>query len=136
MPGSMSFERLPPAETDRPSFLWPAVLVVSLLLYVAVLLADVGSPIRPLMAAWFLLICPGLAVVPLARLRDPLVEVVAVLSVSLVLDLLVSMSLLYVGVWTWQRAVAVLGYFALLGAAAQVVRDLRWNGSVGVARDA
>ena len=125
MPASTLSNPMPPASVDRHRFLWPAIGVGTLIVYVAVLLAGVGGPIRPLVTAGFLLSGPGLALVPLARLRDPLVEVVAVVAVSLVLDLLVSMTLLYVGVWTWQRAIVVLGSLVVLGAVVQVVRTMR-----------
>jgi len=50
----------------------PAVLLSSVLALGAVLIAGAESPLRTLLAVWFLLACPGLALAPLVRLSDAL----------------------------------------------------------------
>ena len=78
------------------------------------------QPIRTLAAASMVMVLPGAAVTRLVRLRDPLLVLVAVPSTSLALTVLLSTGLMYVGVWTWQLTLALLGVVTV--AAAGLVR--------------
>jgi hypothetical protein len=67
------------------------------------------QPMRALAAASMLLLLPGLAVARLLRLSDPLLFLVAALSVSLALTTLTSTGLMYAGIWSWQLTLLLLG---------------------------
>jgi len=80
--------------------LWSFIIVVST---IAVLITTSwgGSGIsRPITAFWFILICPGMALVRLLHLDDVLVEVTLALGLSLALDALVATVILYSGRWS------------------------------------
>jgi hypothetical protein len=89
-----------------------------------VAVAQPVQPVRALAAASVVMLLPGAAVVRLVRLRDPLLVLVAVPSTSLALTVLVSTGLMYVGSWTWQLTLALLGGLtAAVAAASGLVRD-------------
>lgn len=89
-----------------------------------VAVAQPVQPIRALAAASVVMLLPGAAVARLVRLRDPLLVLVAVPSTSLALTVLVSTGLMYVGSWTWQLTLALLGgVTAAVAAASGLVRD-------------
>jgi hypothetical protein len=76
------------------------------------------QPIRAVAAGSILLLLPGLAVAKFLRLRDHLLLLAVVPSVSLGLTVLASTGLMYAGVWSWQLTLALLG--AVTAAAAAV----------------
>lgn len=101
-----------------------AVLVALGILLPLVAMAQPVQPIRALAAASVVMLLPGVAVGRLIRLRDPLLVLVAVPSTSLALTVLVSTGLMYVGSWTWQLTLALLGgVTAAVAAASGLVRD-------------
>jgi hypothetical protein len=66
----------------------------------------------------FLVLAPGLSLIPLVRLGDRLAQLVLGVALSLTLDLLVAQVMLVVG-WHPEAAVAVLAELCLLGVALQ-----------------
>lgn len=67
------------------------------------------QPIRALAAASVLMLLPGIAVARLLRVGDPILFLAMVPAVSLALTVLTSTSLMYVGIWSWQLTLALLG---------------------------
>ena len=81
-----------------------------------------AQPIRALAAATVVMLLPGAAMARLVRLRDPLLVLVAVPSTSLALTVLMSTGLMYVGIWTWQLTLALLGVVTVAAATTDLVR--------------
>ena len=98
----------------------PGLVMVSLCALVLVVLGDVGTPVRPLVAAWFLLMAPGLALAPLLRLPDGWGELTVVLALSVALDIVVAASVMYAGAWSPVLATALLGGISVVGALLQL----------------
>ena len=98
----------------------PVLVVASVGALALVAAAGAGSPLRPLVAAWFLLTAPGLALAPLLRLRDAWGELALVLSLSVALDIVVATALMYAGAWSPALIVSVLAAVSLVGAALQL----------------
>ena len=67
------------------------------------------QPIRALAAASVLMLLPGIAVARLLRVGDPILFLAMVPAVSLALTVLTSTSLMYVGIWSWQLTLTLLG---------------------------
>jgi hypothetical protein len=67
------------------------------------------QPVRALAAATVLMCLPGLAVARFLRLREPLLFLAVVPSVSLALTALAATGLMYAGVWSWQLTLGSLG---------------------------
>jgi hypothetical protein len=87
---------------------WPQLATASGLLAGALVLAGVHSPVRVLVVLWFVLICPGMAVVRLLRLADPVAELALAVAVSITLAGLVSGVALYAGLWSPDVSLVVL----------------------------
>lgn len=83
------------------------------------------SPVRVVLAVVFLLFVPGWAVADLLAVADILYGVIIAVSLSLALDTIVSLTLLYVHAWSlrWATAIlVVLTLCALLGACVRTWR--------------
>ena len=119
-----------PATRHPRAWLWPAIIVVSSAAIAILTYAGVESPVRVAFAFWFLLVCPGMALVRLLRLKDVIVELTLAVALSLALDALVASALVYTGLWSSKSSLAILIAISIAGAAAQLKRamdDGRWT---------
>ncbi len=80
----------------------------SALLALVLFASGVSSPVRSIAVLWFLVVCPGMAVVQRIALRSPALEFMLVVPVSLAIDETVSLSLMYLRGWTPGRCLAVI----------------------------
>lgn len=106
-------------------WLWPVALLASAGGAVAAYLWDPPGALRFAVVGWFLLICPGMALARLLRLRDPLAEWSLAVALSLGLATLVGSALLYAGRWDVGHAVATLAALCAACALAQLVAEVR-----------
>ena len=111
-----------------PRMIPAAVVCASSVALAVALAADAPAAVRSPLALWFLLACPGLALVPLLRLDGPAGRWALVVALSLAVDLLVTLVMLYAGLWSPAGIFAVLAAISILGGVAQL-RPVR-----GVAR--
>jgi hypothetical protein len=79
------------------------------------------GPIRALATLSFLLVGPGLALVPLLRLDGVLAPAVAVVAASVVLDGVIAETLVLARAWSPTLGLGILVTITLLGAALQIV---------------
>lgn len=79
---------------------WPAVTVGSGVVALIAVLGDLGAPARPAMVCWFVLVCPGLAVVRPLRLGSLLWEWTLAVAVSMALAVVVGQVMLAIGGWS------------------------------------
>jgi uncharacterized membrane protein len=100
----------------RSLWLWPILLIISAVILMVLVVADIHSPIRPVVALWFLLICPGMAIIRLLKLNDPSSEWVLAAATSLGLDALVSIVMLYAGFWYPAYGLLILSAVTIVGA--------------------
>jgi uncharacterized membrane protein len=107
-----------------PKWLWPIIITLSAAVVGGFVYGDVTSPIRPIVALWFLVFCPGMALVRLLRLRDVWAEVTLATALSLALDVGVAMMLVYSGYWSPKLGLAILIGVSLLGATLQAYGPL------------
>jgi hypothetical protein len=77
------------------------------------------SSLRSAAVVWFLAVCPGLGVIALLRLRDPWLEVALVPALSFAIDILVSGTLAYTGLWSPAACILILVAVSIAGAIAQ-----------------
>lgn len=85
-----------------------AVPVLSGVAAVAAVLAEVGAPVQPVLVLWFVLVCPGLALVGLVRPRSPLFALTLSIAVSCALAVVVAQALLFAGTWSPVAGLVVL----------------------------
>lgn len=105
---------------NRLSLKWPIVVIVSAALAEALTYHDVATPLRSVITMWFLLVCPGMAFVPLLQLREFLYELVLTVALSLALALIVATAVLYAGFWSPQLILGILIGLSLVGVACQL----------------
>jgi uncharacterized membrane protein len=118
---------------EQRDFLWPAVLLLSTGAICALTFANVQSPLRGALALWFLLICPGLALVRLLRIGGILIEWMLTITVSIALDTGVATVMVYAGQWSPNRGLAVLAVITVAGAVLQLQLHERKGASRQVA---
>ena len=101
---------------------WREVLVASALLAGAVQLTAGHSPLRLAVILWFVLVCPGMAVVRLLRVEDVVTELALAVALSLALAMAAGGVALYSGLWSPGATLAILIAFTVGVAVAPLVR--------------
>ncbi len=109
----------------RRFWIWPATLLLSTMAVGFLVLGDVNSWIRPILALWFLSVCPGTAFVRLLRIGDPWAELSLGIALSLALDTLAAAASLYLGTWSVSGVLAILMGLTVLGVALQIASSFR-----------
>ena len=103
-----------------PGLRWPAAIVCTGALVAALAAVGMDGPVRVLATLFFLLVCTGMAYVPLMRIVSPIQEATLAVTVSLAIDAVVTSLLLAAGRLTPATGLAALGAVCLVGCAAQV----------------
>jgi uncharacterized membrane protein len=111
----------------RSAWLRPAVLILSAAAASLVTFVAPDTPIRPAVTLWFLLICPGLALVPLFHLDDLVAEAVLCLALSFAVDALVGGVALYAGRWSMTGVFTALLGVSIGGALLQIAAPYVWR---------
>jgi uncharacterized membrane protein len=93
------------------------ILVASAAAVALVTFAGVLPALRPAVVVWFVLVCPGAAVVSVFQPRDPWLRLSLTFAVSIVLATLVPGILLYAGAWSPNTALALLIELTLVATA-------------------
>jgi len=101
--------------TVNPTRLVPAAAALIAVAATVLVFLDVDSPLRVALVAIFLLVCPGLALVRLLRLDDPLLELTLAVAFSLALAGLVAVALLYADLWSPGAGLVILVVITLVG---------------------
>ena len=96
---------------------WAVIVVVSAALAGALEVSAVDSPLRVAVMLWFVLICPGMAIVRRLRLGDAVTELALAVGLSVALAVLVASIGLYSGLWAPGATLAVLIAITLVAAA-------------------
>ena len=104
-----------------PRSLPPLLVAGSVVALGLALAADAPTGLRTPLGLWFLVACPGLALAPLLRLPEWASELTLVVALSLAVDVVVTMTMMYAGAWSSDAIFGVLAGIALAGSAAQLV---------------
>jgi uncharacterized membrane protein len=111
--------------TTRASQLWPVASAGLALAVLAVVVAELDSPLRPALVLPFLLLAPGMAVVRLLRIPDSAAVLMLAVALSLALAGLVAGTMVYTGTWSPVGGFVGLTLFTLAGNVADVVMFVR-----------
>lgn len=103
---------------------WPFILIASGIAIGIIQMLNLESPIRPLLAFWFLLICPGMAFVRLLKMKQPLIELTTAIALSLTLNTIVAEVMIYADIWSPDWAVALLISMTIIGALFQLMSPI------------
>lgn len=101
---------------------WPFVLFASCLAVAITTYGWTSSPLRPLVTTWFLLACPGLALVLLLPRRGTVTLFVLAIATSVSLETIVAAAMLETSTWSPRAALAVFIAVTLAGSALQLSR--------------
>jgi hypothetical protein len=99
---------------------WPLVLLASCLAVAITTYGWTSSPLRPLVTTWFLLACPGLALMGLLPRRGAVTLLVLAIATSLSLETIVAEAMLETSAWSPRAALAVFIAVTLVGSAIQL----------------
>lgn len=100
----------------------PTVLIGSVLAAAAAVAGGGDSLPRTLVVLWFLLACPGAAVVINLRLRRGWAEAALALALSISIDTVVAGTLFYLDAWSPALAFTILAAVTVSGAAVAATR--------------
>ena len=100
----------------RPPWSWVAILLVTWLAVALVSWVPALKPVQPAVMFWFLLIGPGLPYVRLLPLRKRLDPWVLALGLSLALDAVVAIGMVFAGVWSPPAGLLILMGMSMFGA--------------------
>jgi uncharacterized membrane protein len=78
----------------------PTIAAVSGLAALGAVTAGLGDVVRTPLVLWFLLVCPGMTVVELLGLTDPLLRFIATIGISIAVGVFVAQTLLFLGLWS------------------------------------
>ncbi len=106
------------------SIWWPIIIIASAIGAGLAMVGNIESPIRPVIAFWLLLICPGMAFVRLLHIEERLTELTLAIALSIAIDTIVAEAMLYAGVWSSELGLVVLICLSIVGVALQI-RDTR-----------
>jgi hypothetical protein len=87
---------------------WPPVLLCSCAASALMTWGWMSSPLRPAVTTWFLLVCPGMALVRLLPSRGILAQLVLAVATSLTLETLVAEATLEAKVWSPSATLGLL----------------------------
>ncbi len=105
--------------------LWPVVVLASGILVLIMMVGNIQSPIRPWIAFWFLLICPGYAFIPLLRLHSGWIQLPVGLALSIAIDTIVAETLVLARLWSPLGALIIICGIAFAGIALQSFRIIQ-----------
>src|SRR5260221_14087763 len=102
--------------------LWPMIILLSALAAGLVMFVspDVGVG-RPLILLWFVCICPGMMLIRIFQLQEPMTEWALALALSLAIDAAIAGIQLYTGHWSPSITVVILICICVIGAFAQII---------------
>lgn len=109
----------------RSPWRWPVLLTASALLCGSLFFADLETPVRPLVGFWFLLVCPGMAIVRVFDVQNALLEWVLAMALSIALSGIISNIQIYTATWSPTFAMGVLIGLTLVGVLIQGLLNLK-----------
>ena len=103
---------------------WPVTIIISSLGVALAMSGNIGMPFRPLIAFWFLLVCPGMAFIGLLHLKEHLTELTLAVALSLTLDTLVAEVMALNHMWSSKWGLFGLICLSLVGVTLQLIATL------------
>lgn len=96
--------------------IWSLIILISAGLTALVVYTRIFPPAQPLLVFWFLLVCPGMAFVRLFNLWDPVSEWGLAVALSLAIDSIIAMLMIYTGRWNPLGGLLIVLIIAIIGA--------------------
>ena len=109
----------------RSMWTWPAIIVASAVAICLAVMCGVLPAVRVMLTLWFLLVCPGMAVIQLLRISDRSSEFALAVACSLGIESLLATTMVYAGLWSPLSGLALLIGISVIGAILQIVVSYR-----------
>lgn len=110
---------------SRRDLIWPYLITGLAAASVGFALFDLPNPPRAAVVLAFALVCPGMALVRLLRLGEPLAELLLAIVVSLALAAVVATIPIYLGIWNPRVSLLIIAAVALVAVLADLLRTDR-----------
>jgi hypothetical protein len=110
---------------------WPAVVLASAVALTLLILLAPNGPLRPLVALWFLLVCPGVTLVRSLGVSEGLPQFVLGVAVSISLETAAGLLMAYAGVWSPGLLLLCLMFFCVVDGGYDLYQSLRPKEAVG-----
>ena len=94
--------------------IWPLILLISTAAVLLAAFMNWLSPLRPVITLWFMVVCPGMALLRAFGLRLPVSGWTLAIAFSLALDSAIGIALLYAGKWSWQTGLIILASITVI----------------------
>lgn len=101
---------------------WPLIVVASSVVMFATVREGGQSSLRTVITVWFFLICPGMPYILSLRLGDGLTEWTLAIALSLAIDTIVSMTILFAGIWDFKLGMIITTAIAWVGVGLHLAR--------------
>lgn len=105
--------------------IWPYLITALAAGAAALVILDVTTVIRPAVVLAFLLVCPGMALIRLLRVGEPLPELLLAIVVSLALAAVLATISIYAGVWNPPLVFGLIAVITLAAVVADAIRTAR-----------
>ena len=99
------------------------LIITSIWLY-RLVIGDSHSPLRTGLTVWFFLVCPGMAYIQSMRIEHGLTRWTLAIALSVTIDTLVALVMLYAGLWSARLGLIVIIAITLIGIGLHVVQSL------------
>ena len=99
------------------------LIITSIWLY-RLVIGHSHSPLRTGLTVWFFLVCPGMAYIQSMRIEHGLTRWTLAIALSVTIDTLVALVMLYAGLWSARLGLIVIIAIALIGIGLHVVQSL------------
>ena len=95
-------------QSPLPDWALPAAVTVTGTVAAMTIAAGLDSPLRALFVLVFLFFGPGIALTGLLQMRDPVQRLALAAAASLAVDVIVAVTLLYLGIYTYELGFAIV----------------------------
>jgi uncharacterized membrane protein len=106
---------------ERSSIGWPLIIIVSAIATMLVVVTNVETPLRPAIVFWFLLVCPGMAVMQLLRFKDGVMELTLAIALSISLDAIIAEGMVLTKRWSPEWGFVLLAGLSMVGALSRII---------------
>jgi uncharacterized membrane protein len=105
--------------------IWPYAISILAATSAVLVVLDLPIPPRAILVLAFATVCPGMALIRLLRLDEPLAEFLLAIVVSLALSGVVATATVYAGAWDAQVVLLALVELTLVAVLADLLRSDR-----------
>ena len=82
------------------------------------------TTLRTAVTVWFFLVCPGMPYILSLRLNDTIMEWTLAVALSLAIDTIVSMTILFAGIWDFRLGMIITTAIAWVGVGLHLARTV------------